>query len=203
MLNILGANIIIFTATLLRVYTSCGLGAQYTEIQPVFATPLWPTSSLAQMLQFWTAIFTATCHSLPCRSITCCSWGVKWEELSTKADSPIEGTLLTAGLWPPLAWPPCGSLMPWLPNKRVHFSKPQNKGRQAHNPHLSLCIFPPCCMELPSMQKSQEERGCGWEWELCGFDAHSSVLQNQLLGNVPTNYTPHPPEEPQCIPHLN
>ena len=88
------------------------------------------TSSLAQMLQLWTVSLKTTCHPLPFRSITCCSWGVKWEEPSfAKPESPMDRTLLAPGLWPLPAWPPLVSLIPWLPNiiKEPIFKTPEQR----------------------------------------------------------------------------
>lgn len=109
--------------------------AEYIEIQACLSNSLM-THSLAQMLQLWTAFLTATCHFLPFRSITCCSLGVQWEELSSaKAESPMEGTLLAPGLWPSLQWPPCGSPMPWLPIRRAHFQNSRIKA------DIAYCFF--------------------------------------------------------------
>ena len=191
MFSILGAHIMIFTTTELRV--SIHWDSVRLSNSPTIG-------SLAQMLQLWTVILTAAGHSLPFRFITCCSWGVKWEELSfAKAESPREGTLLAPGLWPPFAWPPWVSLIPWLPNKKAHFQNLRIKAG-THRLLIFHCAFFLCCLELCSMQQTQEEGRRGWGWEFWGFDSHSCVLQNQLLCHVPTNYTPHPPEEAQGVP---
>lgn len=161
------------------------------------------TSSLAQMLQLWTVSLKTTCHPLPFRSITCCSWGVKWEEPSfAKPESPMDRTLLAPGLWPLPAWPPLVSLIPWLPNiiKEPIFKTPEQ--RQAGTSFASSIIhFPPAVWNGGWMLQTQEERRRVWGWEFCGFNSYSCVLQNQLLGNVSTNYTPYPPEEPRRVPN--
>lgn len=82
--------------------------------------------------------------------------------------SPMEETLLAPGLWPSLAWPPCGSLIPWLPIKRAHFQNCRIKTSR-HTLSIFHYAFFLCCLELRLMQQTEEERSRGWGWELCSI----------------------------------
>lgn len=53
------------------------------------------------------------------------------------------------------------------------------------------------------MQQTEEERSRAGGGSSVVFDFHSYVSQNQLLGNGLVSHTPHPPEEPLCIPDLS
>lgn len=155
------------------------------------------THSLAQMLQLWTVILTATCHLLPFRSITCCSLGVQWEELSSaKAESPMEGTLLALGLWPSLLWPPCGSRMPWLPIRRAHFQNSRIKAGIVCFLKRIFPVLPTIAFDAAKWRRKGTWLGVGALWCLIPWDA--SPCQPTVWPPW-ANYTPHPPEEPQRI----